>query len=136
MITMSEILKGKVLANQSHAIQDNLEELFEKINKVRFSYGKAMIITNCLRTMEEHLAIYSNKGITDISKIPMQSKHLQGLAIDVSDPHGELNDWCKDNEESLSEIGIWLETRQGAWQHFQIRPFKSYTSGGTIWFKP
>jgi LAS superfamily LD-carboxypeptidase LdcB len=136
VITMSEILKNKKLVDQSHIIQDNLEDLLETMNKVRAVYGKAMIVTNCLRTMDEHLAIYARKGITDQSKIPMQSKHLNGLAIDISDPHGELNDWCKNNEELLIEIGVWLEERQGSWQHFQIAPFKSYRIGGTIWFKP
>ncbi|MFZ4411496.1 MAG: hypothetical protein ACOYOV_00335 [Bacteroidales bacterium] len=124
------------MADQSHVVQDNLEDLLDKMNKVRVAYGKAMIVTNCLRTMDEHLAIYARKGITDKSKIPMQSKHLYGLAIDISDPHGELNDWCNNNEDLLTEIGIWLEKRQGPWQHFQITPFGSYKSGGTIWFNP
>ena len=127
MITMSEILKGKTLADQSHAIQDNLEELLEKINKVRVAYNQPMIVTSGLRSSEDQARINPKAS---------HSKHLTGNAVDFQDLDGNLHQWCKDNESLLTEIGLWLENRQGVWQHFQSIPFGSYQSGGTIWFNP
>jgi Peptidase M15 len=136
MITMQEILKDKKLEDQSAEIQANLVILLERMNKVRELYGKPMLITSGLRTEADQIRVYAEKGITDLKKIPMKSKHLKGNAVDVSDPKGELNDWCKKNEETLRELGIWLETRQGGWQHFQIVPYGSYTDKKTIFFNP
>lgn len=114
----------------------NMQDLLTKINKVRTAYGKVMTPTNCYRSKAHHLNIYRAKGITDESKIPMASKHLSGCAVDIYDPMGMLNKWCKDNESYLRSIGLWLEVRQGNWQHFQTKPFGSYKEGGTIWFNP
>ena len=137
MITMKELLNNKYkLEDQSAEIQKNLKELLEKINKIRDLYGKPMTVTSGLRTMEDHLRIYAEKNITDPKKIPMKSKHLSGFAVDILDSDGKLNAWCKANEKSLKEIGFWLETRQGPWQHFQIRPYGSYSEGKTLFFNP
>jgi hypothetical protein len=136
MVTWQEIL-GKYKESEipaEHLV--NMKELLVRINKLRKAYGKVMSPTNCYRSMAHHLRIYKDKGITDKAKIPMASKHLFGQAIDIADPNGELHDWCKKNEKLLEEIGIWLENRQGSWQHFQIVPFRSYKKGGTIWFNP
>ncbi len=137
MIVITELIKAPAkFEDQTQEIQDNLTLLLERINKVRSAWGKPMTVTSGLRTMEDHLRIYAEKGITDHSKIPMKSKHLYGLAVDIFDPDAILHQWCKDNEALLKEIGIWLENRQGNWQHFQVAPFGSYTEDGTIWFNP
>lgn len=136
MITMAEILKDKKLEDQTPEVQANLAILLERMNKVRELYGKPMRITSGLRTEADQIRVYAEKGITDISKIPMKSKHLRGAACDVADSDGALNTWCKLNEEKLRELGIWLETRQGGWQHFQVLPYGSYTEKKTIFFNP
>jgi uncharacterized protein YcbK (DUF882 family) len=125
MISMNELLSGNKLEEQSQDIQDNLSELLAKVNLVREAWGKPMTVTSGLRTMKHHLEIYAAKGITDKSKIPMQSKHLYGQAADFSDPN---------NEEKLADIGLWMEDFSATvnWVHFQIVPPKS----GHRWFKP
>lgn len=135
-ISMEELLKGAKLEEQDQSIQNNLVILLEKMNKIREAYGKPMVVTSGLRDMQNHLRIYREKGITDISKIPMKSKHLYGLAVDIADGNGDLNKWCKENEEYLRNLGIWLETRQGGWQHFQIAPYGSYNESKSIFFNP
>lgn len=136
MITLKELIKDIPISDIPIAHQHNLEELLVKINKVRIAYGKSMTVTSGYRSMYDHKRIYNAKGIFDEKKIPMKSKHLEGLAIDIADPSGDLYNWCKNNENFLREVGIWLETRQGKWQHFQIRQFGSYKEGKTIWFNP
>lgn len=115
-------------------IDSNLVELLEKINKIRTLWGKPMICTSGLRSMEDHLRIYKDKGITDQSKIPMASKHLYGQACDISDPKGELAKWCHENIKHLEEIGLWCEATESTptWVHFQILPPKS----NNRFFKP
>jgi predicted AAA+ superfamily ATPase len=133
MITREEITKGAEIPKEYEA---NLLKLLEIMNLIRAKYGKIMRITSGFRSESEHLRIYREKGITDKKKIPMKSKHLRALAADVADADGKLNAWCKENEEWLRSIGVWLETRQGGWQHFQIEAFGSYKPKGTIWFNP
>lgn len=138
-ITKEEILKGRIREDElSPELQENLKILVEKINKIRNAYGKPMIVTSGLRTMEDHLRIYKNKGITDTSKIPMKSKHLYCQAVDISDPNQELQGWCKNNVALLEEVGLWLESFDAThnWVHFQIVPYGSWKEGKSRWFNP
>ena len=133
-IKMSEIVKNADLTSLSNDILSNLTELQIKVNKVREAYGKPLTVTSGLRTMEDHLRIYKDKGITDQSKIPMKSKHLSGEAVDFSDPKQELQAWCLANVAKLEEIGLWCEDFSATknWVHFQSVPPKS----GNRFFKP
>lgn len=79
-------------------IDSNLAILLERVNKIRSEWGKPMTVTSGLRSMEDHLRIYADKGITDPSKIPMKSKHLVGAAVDISDPDLEITAWLKEND--------------------------------------
>jgi len=133
MISMEELLNNKYkLDDQSDEIQANLAILLEKINKIRAQWGKPMTVTSGLRDMADHLRIYAAKGITDKSKIPMQSKHLSGAAVDISDPDLELTQWLKDNPSILESVELWCEQGNKNWTHFQIYPPKS----GNRWFLP
>jgi len=136
MITMPELLKSHKLEDLPAKHQYNLAVLLDRMNLVRAAYAFPMTVTSGYRSLEDHLRIYAAKGITDQSEIPMQSRHLTGEACDVADSSGKLNQWCRDNEEYLRNVGIWLEKRQGNWQHFQIKPFGSYKPEDTIWFNP
>jgi len=131
---MQELLKDAKLEDQTQDIQDNLVELLVRINKVRAAYGKPMTVTSGLRTMADHLRIYAAKGITDKSKIPMQSNHLYGRAVDISDPNKELQAWVLKNVKLMEEIGLWMEDFSATtnWVHFQINPPKS----GNRFFQP
>lgn len=135
---MKELLGDNKLEDQSEEIQKNLQDLLEKINKVRAAYAKPMTVTSGLRSMQHHLDIYAAKGITDKSKIPMKSKHLFGFACDIADSNGKLKEWVNQNIALMEQLGFWFEdfSATKTWVHFQIVPFGSYKSGGTIFFKP
>lgn len=134
MISEQELLHGKTMDELTQEQKDNFAILLERVNKVRALWGKPMIITNTIRTMEEHLAIYAKKGITDKSKIPMKSKHLFAAACDVSDPDLELTQWLQDNPQVMEDCDIWCELGNSNWSHIQIQPFGSYKAGGSRWF--
>jgi uncharacterized protein YcbK (DUF882 family) len=138
MISMDELLSGNKLEDQPQETQDNLKDLLEKMNKVRVAYGKPMTVSSGLRSIKHHLEIYAAKGITDKSKIPMKSKHLYGLAVDIADADGKLKEWVKANIKLMEEIGFWFESFDATttWVHFQTQPFGSYKEGGTRFFNP
>jgi uncharacterized protein YcbK (DUF882 family) len=127
MITMNELLSNQAkLGELPNDVQNNLNDLLVKINKVRLAYGKPMIVTSGLRTTKHHLEIYARKGIYP-PKVPMKSNHLSGRAVDFSDADGKLKAWVKDNIKLMEEIGLWLEdfSATKTWCHFQINPPRS-----------
>lgn len=133
MISMDELLNKKYkLEDQSLEIQGNLKTLLVRVNKIRVLWGKPMTVTSGLRTMEDHLRIYKDKGITDVTKIPMKSKHLYGQAVDISDPLLVLTAWLKKDKTILEKAELFCEEGNKNWVHFQIVSPKS----GMRWFLP
>jgi hypothetical protein len=58
----------------------------------------------------------------------LRSLHMQCLAIDISDPDGDLDDWCLDNADTvLRALGLWLEhpAATKGWCHVQLQPPRS-----------
>lgn len=131
MISLKELNPHNFPTNPE--IDGNLAILLERVNKIRSEWGKPMIVDSGLRSMEDHLRIYREKGITDPSKIPMKSKHLIGAAVDISDPNLEITDWLKENNsQRLIDAELWCEDGNKNWVHFQIYP----PASGNRWFKP
>lgn len=134
MITLKELLTSEC-NNKEHL--ENLEDLLVKLNQFRAAYGKPLRVTSGYRSLEDHLRIYRQKGITDQAKIPMKSNHLKGLAADlvpIEDPVSHLHDWVLNNMPLMIEIGLWFEDFDVtvSWCHIQIVPPKS----GNRIFKP
>lgn len=138
LITEKELLKNYKRENMPEDHQKNLDELLEKINKVRYAYNKPMSPTSGYRSKEDQIRIYKELAVKrkkefKESDIPWGSAHLKGAAVDISDPKGELDQWCHDNEDKLAEIGLWMEEKDDqARVHFQIYP----PASGKRWFKP
>lgn len=54
-----------------------------------------------------------------------RSKHITGLAADVYDPDGDLDEWCMANADTvLKDLGLWLEhpAATKGWCHVQAVP--------------
>ncbi len=134
MISMKELLSGQAnFDDLDKDVQDNLNQLFLKVNIIRKEYGKPMIVTSGLRTKKHHLEIYARKGIYP-PKVPMKSNHLFGRAVDFADGDGKLKKWILENMKLIEEIGLYMEdfAATKTWVHFQINPPKS----GNRFFKP
>lgn len=115
------------------------QDLLIKVNKVRLAWNKAMTVTSGVRTLADHLRIYAAKGITDHSKIPMHSKHLETVtnaaAVDIADPGLELTHWLKNTPEgqtALEDADLYCEDGNLNWVHFQNQP----PASGKRWFLP
>lgn len=120
MIYRREILQGHECPEE---YEDNLLELLIRINKVRDAWGKPMIVSSGLRSREDQIRIYAERGVIDPEKIPWHSKHFSCQAVDISDPDRSLMNWCLQNEALLAEIGLWMEVPDGQKRvHFQIVP--------------
>lgn len=145
LITEKEILKGVKREDMPEDHQKNLDELLEKINKVRYAYNKPMTPTSGYRSKDDQIRIYKElnaqrkaaaekAGKTFVeTKTPWGSAHLKGAAVDISDPKGDLYKWTHDNEDKMEEIGLWMEEKDDqARVHFQIYPPASKKR----WFKP
>lgn len=124
MILRQDILKGQTCPPEYEA---NLLELLIRINKVVDACGIILIVTSGLRSRQKQIAVYAEKGITDLDKIPLGSKHLSAQAVDISDPNGDLKKWIMQNIKLIEEIGFWMEDFEytKGWVHFQTAPPRS-----------
>ncbi len=136
MVTRKELLHGKTEASLTPEQSRNLSKLYIGVNKYRESVGLVMIVTNCVRTWLEHLAIYAKKGITDLKLIPSKSKHLIGAACDFADSDGKLGAAC--NDTVLEFCGLWAEDPKytKGWLHLQSEPYPSWKPGMTRMYRP
>ena len=52
---------------------------------------------------------------------------MTGHAIDISDPEGDLDEWCLEHQDVLQTIGLWMEhpSATKGWCHVQTIPPKS-----------
>ena len=119
MIEMRELLK----ISKDH--WDNLTKLQNTATELRKAYGKPLTISSGYRSMEDHLRIYKEKGITDQSKIPMKSKHLFGQACDlVCADIKDFQKWILANEDLCKKLDIYFEdfSATPTWVHCQIVP--------------
>ena len=115
-ITKSELLKGRdqqYPLDYTQTISDNLDRLLIPLNNIRNAYGKPMIVDSGWRPP-------SINGSTP-GAAP-HSKHMLGLAADISDPDGELMNWVLANLQLMKDNNIFMEDFDYTpnWVHFQL----------------
>jgi hypothetical protein len=103
--------------------QANVNTLIPKINELLERFGEYRKCNSGFRTIEDQKRINPKS---------MKSNHLTCSAIDLSDVDGKLNKWMKSNPKVIEELDIYMEERQGGWQHIQI--VKPHS--GNRWFNP
>lgn len=121
-ISLAEILMGRVQFSElPKEHQDNLMDLFERINKVRNAYGKPMKVNDGYRRPQDA----PKNGAA-------ASNHFKGAAIDIDDDDTlYMWNWVKNNLQLMKDIGLWMEDprwthgKVGTWMHFQLYPPKS-----------
>jgi hypothetical protein len=132
VITFNDLLGNNSISDVPLDYQQNLEDIKNKVNALLDLFNLSMLlpvithnnVDSGFRTMDEHLRIYAEKGITDINHIPMRSHHLTGEAADIGDPAKLLQKWCISNLKTLESIGLWCESFMSTptWVHFQTKP--------------
>lgn len=120
-ISKDEILMGrdkKYPKDYTKQISDNIDQLLIPINKIRDAYGSSMIVNSGWRPPSINL---STPGAA------VHSKHMIGLAVDISDPNGVLMKWVLQNLQLLKDLNIYCEDFSWTpnWLHFQLGGPKS-----------
>ncbi len=126
MISLKELNPHGYSPSEEQAA--NLQHLYEVMNIIRAAYGKPMIITSGLRTLDDQKKIDRHLlGPGGKPKGPRKSQHLLGNACDVSDPTGELYWFCLDHMDLIHTLGVYLEDKSFTprWVHFQTVPPRS-----------
>lgn len=116
MIAKSEFLMNRDQQYQrdyTQEISDNLDRLLVPLNRVRSAWDKPMVVTSGWRPPELNALIPG---------AATHSKHMIGLAADISDPDGSLWAWVLENLPLLQSLGLYLEDKRWtpSWVHFQL----------------
>ena len=96
----------------------NLEDLIRKVNAL--GYKPPMNASSCLRSIKDQQRINPKA---------MESSHLYGCAVDISDPDGKLKAWLQTDagNRALINNGLWAEDYKSTptWVHLQTYSPKS-----------
>jgi len=114
------------------ATRANIFDLYKRVKKLETLMGENFVVTSGYRTVEDHLRIYSEKGITDQTQIPMASKHLKGMAVDILDSRNVIKKRLEAKPSLLIDCQLWAEKETDGWCHLQTVPPKS----SNRWFYP
>jgi len=132
-ISVLDYLGSNSLSDLSKEHLGNVNSLIPAVNDVLNKFGEGRKITSGYRSMDDHIRIYDDinkkrkaKSLPEL-KIPTGSAHLAGLAVDLQDSDGKLDQWCLDNIDWLTEKGLYIEhpTATVGWCHIQLRKPKS-----------
>lgn len=116
MLAKSELLMGRDLqypADYTQEISDNLDKLLIPMNKVRAAWNTPMTVNSGWRPPS------INTATPGAAKA---SKHMIGLAVDISDPDGKLWAWVLQNLDLMQQLGLYFEDKRWTpnWVHFQL----------------
>jgi len=121
-LTVSEYWLGRDIARFAKELTDEVRAnalvVVERANALLAEFGEARRITSGWRPKAINAA---TPGAAPFSR------HMTAQAIDLADPHGDLDEWCLDHPEVLERIGLWQEhpSATKSWCHLQIVPPKS-----------
>lgn len=121
MITLQDYWMGRDTQypdDLTPEIEANAAELIARVNKLLESFGEDRMVNSGWRPPAVNASV---RGAA------VKSKHMLGLAVDLADPDGELDDWCMDNLGELERVGLWLEHPSATknWCHLQSVPPRS-----------
>lgn len=115
-ISKNELLKGRDIKysdDYTPEISENLDKLLIPLNSIRDAYGFPMVVTSGWRPP-------SINGATPGAAA--HSKHMEGLAADISDPDNSLWHWVLENLQLMKDLDIFMEDRRytPGWVHFGL----------------
>lgn len=105
-------VKVDVEKELTNKMKDDAATLISKVNQLLIAYGHEAIISSGWRPY------LVNKLISNAA---VYSNHTKCLAVDLADPHGDLDNWCMNNLPTLEAVGLWLEhpAATKGWTHLQ-----------------
>lgn len=129
MITLDDYFMGwdkdpRFALELSHEIRGNAQETVRRVNLLLSHYVAAVPGAERPRVTSGWRPRAINAGTANAAP---RSRHMTAEACDLSDPEGDLDQWCMDNLEVLDGCGLWLEhpAATKSWSHLQIVPPRS-----------
>jgi len=127
VITLADFYMGRdkqYAAELTDEIRRNAEQTIQRANLLLTEFKAATGDTEQRRVNSGWRPAAVNASVPNAA---VRSKHMTGQAIDISDPDGDLDDWCTTHQVTLTSIGLWLEhpASTKGWCHVQIVPPKS-----------
>lgn len=128
IITRQMYLKGR----EKKFASEYTEEVFNNSSKIIARASE--LLSRVGVTKVEISSGWRPKSINSQVGGSPNSQHIYGNAIDILDPDKSIGQWCISNLESLSEIGLWMESLikthtsdvpNERWVHLQCVPPKS-----------
>lgn len=118
LINIAEFLMGReqsYAADFTPSVADNAGLTVEKINRFLRVSGFDGHVNSGWRPPQLNAATHGAAPT---------SKHMLGLACDLHDADGCIDQWCLDHGEELERIGLWQESPRSTpgWCHLQIVP--------------
>jgi len=119
------IKSGCVESDFTPQVEKNAKELIKRINKM--GRPEPRYFSSCLRSRAKQIKIYNDKGIFDLNKIPLNSAHITGEAVDIYDTDRGLCIFLQDHPEILEKCDLYMEDPRytNGWCHLSTRPPKS-----------
>ena len=114
-IQKSELLQGRDIqypTDYAPQISANLDALLVPMNQIRDHWAEPMVINSGWRPPAVNAACGGALG----------SKHMEGLACDISDQYGILWAWVLLHLDLMQQLKIYLEDKRWtkSWVHFQL----------------
>lgn len=127
MITLEDYLGVyKDHPDVTDEVEKNALRLLDAVNELLMKAEDAGVVLEVNSKTRTYVSGEQNGGFRPQS-CPVgapNSKHKKGLAVDVYDPEGELDEWCGRNVKLLEELGLYLEASKHTptWCHIQCEP--------------
>lgn len=130
MITEEQVWKGPDAVRRDVAYADDVTD------EIRFNIANTTRVANLLlsqytaatgKTVDRVNSGWRPPAVNEsTSNAAKASKHLLGLAVDLYDPHGDLDKWLMtdDGLDALVELDLWIEHPgwTDGWSHLQTVP--------------
>ena len=112
------------IAKPSQEVADNAVELLAKVNLL---LARSATEVECAALPKVNSGWRPETYNAIVPNASPRSKHITGQAIDISDPEGELDEWCMQNVDFLADVGLWMEhpLATKGWTHLQSVPPRS-----------
>ena len=125
MITRDDFMMGRDKTYPpTEAMLKNAEETIYRTNLLLSLYYQANPEAEKTKVTSGYRPLIINSATPGAAS---RSKHMTCEAVDLSDPEGELDEWCIENLKILEQVGLWQEhpAATKGWTHLQIVPPKS-----------
>lgn len=116
-------------ADATTCVKEDAEELVSAVNNmigIAASDGVEFSINPSTKSIVSG-QIYGGFRPQSCTQGAKNSSHKQGMAVDLYDPEGKIDEWCMSNQDALKKCGIYIEHpdyTQG-WSHWSIKAPKS-----------